>query len=89
MKPGSQVKCTLFGNTVESPEEEPFKGADKGPQSTARMFLIKQALQSGSELNVSALSANFDFSGKWYSSCMHATNNHKHIRLHAWRQNAT
>ena len=44
MKPGSQVICTLFGNRVESPEEEPFMGTDKGPQSTARMFLIKQEL---------------------------------------------
>ena len=36
MNPGSQLNSILLGNTVESPEEEPFIGADKGPQSTAR-----------------------------------------------------
>ena len=36
MNPGSQLKSTLLGNTVASPEEEPFMGAHKRPQSTAR-----------------------------------------------------
>lgn len=36
MNPGSQLNCTWLGYTVESPEEEPFMGTDKGPQSTAR-----------------------------------------------------
>jgi len=36
MNPGSHLNNTLLGNTVESPEEEPFMGTDKGPQSTAR-----------------------------------------------------
>lgn len=36
MNPGSQLNWTLLGNTVLSPEEEPFTGTDKGPQSTAR-----------------------------------------------------
>ena len=35
MNPESQSNCTLLGNTVESPEEEPFMGFDKRPQSTA------------------------------------------------------
>ena len=35
MNPGSQLNTSLLGNTVESPEEEPFVGTDKGPQSTA------------------------------------------------------
>ena len=35
MKPGSQLNSTLLGNTVESPEEEPFTGTDRGPHSTA------------------------------------------------------
>lgn len=75
MNPGSQVKCTLFGNTVESPEEEPFIGTDKRPQSTAKMCLIKQ-VQLGSELNVSAPSASYLGTDTPY-----ACNNHKHIRL--------
>ena len=36
MNPGSHLNSTLSGNTVESPEEEPFMRTDKGPQSTAR-----------------------------------------------------
>ena len=36
MNPGSHLKSTLLGNTVESPEEEPFWGTGKGPQSTAK-----------------------------------------------------
>ena len=36
MNPGSHLKSTLLGNTVESPEEEPFLGTGKGPQSTAK-----------------------------------------------------
>ena len=36
MNPGSQLKSTLLGNTVELPEKEPFMGASNGPQSTAR-----------------------------------------------------
>lgn len=35
MNPGSQLNTTLLGNTVESPEEEPFMGTDNGPHSTA------------------------------------------------------
>lgn len=35
MNPGSQLKCTLLGKVVELPYEEPFKGEDKAPQSTA------------------------------------------------------
>ena len=35
-KPGSHWNCILLGNTVELPEEDPFMGTDKGPQSTAR-----------------------------------------------------
>lgn len=40
MNPGSQLNSTLLGNTVETPEEEPFVGTDKGPQSIAgkKMF---------------------------------------------------
>ena len=37
-KPGSQLKSTLLGNTVELPEEDPFMGMDKGPQLTARKY---------------------------------------------------
>ena len=36
MNPESQLNSKLLGNTVESPEEEPFMGTVKGPQSTAR-----------------------------------------------------
>lgn len=35
MNPESQSNSTLLGNTVDSPEEEPFVGFDKRPQSTA------------------------------------------------------
>ena len=35
MNPESQSNSTLLGNTVDSPEEEPFMGFDKRPQSTA------------------------------------------------------
>ena len=35
MNPGLHLKSTLLGNSVELPEEEPFVGTDKGPQSTA------------------------------------------------------
>lgn len=35
-KPGSHLNSTLLGNTVESPKAEPFVGAYKEPQSTAR-----------------------------------------------------
>ena len=34
--PGSHLKSTLLGNTVEAPEEVPFLGTGKGPQSTAK-----------------------------------------------------
>ena len=37
MNPGSHLKSTLLGNTVESPEKEPFLGTGKGPQSTAKI----------------------------------------------------
>ena len=37
MNPGSQSNSNLLGNTVESPEDEPFTGTDKGPQSTAEI----------------------------------------------------
>ena len=36
MNPGSQLNLTLSGNTVELPDEEPFMGTGKGPQSTAK-----------------------------------------------------
>ena len=36
MNPGSHLSSILLGNTVKSPEEEPFTGTDKGPHSTAR-----------------------------------------------------
>ena len=35
LNPGSQLNLTPLGNTVELPEEEPFMGTGKGPQSTA------------------------------------------------------
>ena len=35
MNPGSHLNSILLGNTVASPEEEPFMGAHKRPQSTA------------------------------------------------------
>lgn len=34
-KPGSHLNSRLLGNTVESPEAEPFIGTDNRPQSTA------------------------------------------------------
>ena len=34
-KPGSQEKRIAFGNTVNVPYDEPFKGTGGGPQSTA------------------------------------------------------
>lgn len=40
MNPGSQLNSILLGNTVELLEKEPFMGADKGPQSTARTKVI-------------------------------------------------
>jgi len=50
MNPGSQVKCTLFGNTVKLPEEEPFMGTDKGPQSTAKnVFNQVSSIRIGTE----------------------------------------
>ena len=36
INPGSQSNSTLLGNTVGSPEKEPFMGTEKGPQSTAK-----------------------------------------------------
>ena len=36
LNPGSQLNLTLLGNTVELPEEEPFIGTGKRPQSTAK-----------------------------------------------------
>ena len=44
MNPGSQLNSTLLGNTVKSPEEEPFMGTNKGPQSTAEDELKKKNL---------------------------------------------
>ena len=52
MNPGSQLNFTLLGNTVESPDDEPFIGADKGPQSTAVKQTIK-SLQDENPLSVS------------------------------------
>ena len=34
-KPESQVNRTILGNTVSAPEDDPFKGMDSRPQSTA------------------------------------------------------
>lgn len=35
MNPGSQPKYSLLGYTVRLPDKEPFRGTDRGPQSTA------------------------------------------------------
>ena len=34
--PGLHLNSTVLGNTVESPEKEPFMGTGKVPQSTAK-----------------------------------------------------
>lgn len=40
--PESQLNRTLLGNNVDSPEDEPFVGSSKGPQSIARRYKTKQ-----------------------------------------------
>lgn len=66
MNPGSQVKCILFGNTVKSPEEEPFMGTVKGPQSTAKnVFNQIGSIRIGAE-RVCTL-CKCDISGNWYT----------------------
>lgn len=36
INPGSQKKCTLFGNAVDVPYDEPFEGTGGAPQSIAK-----------------------------------------------------
>ena len=49
--PGSQLNATLLGNTVKLPVEEPFFGADRGPQSTARKASLITSVPALSKLS--------------------------------------